>query len=102
MYRPILGVAVALALFPLAALAQSAAPKSPPTPPAATAPSTEASEARAKVRTACAADIQKLCPNIEKGKGGLRNCLQANEKQLTDACKAARAERAAERAKIKG
>ena len=84
------GVALVLALVPGAASAQSAAPQ------------TAASEARVRVRAACAADVQKFCANVERAKGAMRGCLQANETQLSEGCKAARAERAAARAKEKG
>jgi predicted outer membrane protein len=77
------GVALALALLPATAFAQSAAPQS------------AAPEAREKMRTACAADVQKFCADIERAKGAMRGCLQAHEAQLSDGCKAARVERAA-------
>ena len=102
MHRPILAAAVALAVLPLAALAQSTAPKAPAAAPTATAPAADTQEARNKVRTACAADIQKFCANIERARGAMRSCLEAHEKDLAATCKAARAERAAERAKSKG
>jgi len=102
MHRPILAAALALAVLPLAALAQSTAPKAPAAAPTATAPAADTQEARNKVRTACAADIQKFCANIERARGAMRSCLEAHEKDLTATCKAARAERAAERAKSKG
>lgn len=102
MHRPILAAAVALAVVPLGALAQSTAPKAPAAAPAATAPSADAQEGRTRVRTACAADIQKFCANIERAKGAMRSCLEAHENDLTATCKAARAQRAAERAKSKG
>jgi hypothetical protein len=79
--------ALALAVLPLTALAQSA-----------TAP---APEAREKFRAACGADVQKLCADVERGKGAIRSCLDTHEKELSSACKAARAERAAARAKEK-
>jgi hypothetical protein len=82
--------ALALALLPVTAMAQSA-----PTPDVAKA------EARQKVRAACAADVQKFCANIERAKGALRGCIKAHENELSEACKAARAERAALRAKDK-
>jgi hypothetical protein len=81
-----LGAALALALLPVTAMAQSAAPD------------TAKAEARAKVRAACAADVQKLCGNVEGVKGARRECLKANEAKLSEGCKAARAERAALRA----
>jgi hypothetical protein len=68
----------------------------------ATAPAADTQEARNKVRAACAADIQKFCASIERAKGAMRSCLEAHENDLTATCKAARAERAAERAKSKG
>ena len=83
------GFALALAVLPMTALAQSA------TPPKATP------EMREKMRTACAADVQKFCANIDRAKGAMRSCLDAHDKQLSDGCKAARAERAAARAKDK-
>jgi hypothetical protein len=83
------GVALALALLPITALAQSA--------PSQTA----APEAREKMREACAADVQKFCANIERAKGAMRGCLEAHDAQLSAGCKAARTERAAARAKDK-
>lgn len=61
----------------------------------------ERAEARAKVRTACQPDIQRFCANIERAKGAMRACLDANQKDLTTGCNAARTERAAARAKEK-
>ena len=60
-------------------------PRTQDAKPAATAKS----EARENMRTACAADVQKLCPNVERGREAIRACLQANAAQLSDACKAA-------------
>src|SRR5262249_31679883 len=40
------------------------------------------------IRAACGADIQRLCPGVERGRD-IRACLQANAAQLSDACKAA-------------
>jgi len=97
MHRLLLAAAAALALLPLGALAQSTSPQAP-----ASAPSANQQQARTNVRTACAADIQKFCANIERAKGAMRSCLMAHENELTTGCKAARAERAAERAKSKG
>jgi hypothetical protein len=57
-------------------------------------------EARAKVRSACAADADKFCQGVERGKGGgMRACFAAHEAELSAECKAARTERAAMRAK---
>ena len=80
-------LAVALLLYgsSVAVLAQGAAP--------------EVTEARAKVRTACAGDIQKHCANIEKAKGAMRTCLDQHQASLSTECTGARAERAALRSK---
>jgi hypothetical protein len=83
------GIVLALAVLPMAALAQTATPDQ------------AKQEARAKYRAACATDVEKLCANVERAKGALRACLTAHETQLSDACKAARTERAAARAKEK-
>lgn len=80
------GIALALAVLPLTALAQNAAPDK------------AKQEARVKMRAACAADVQKFCANVERAKGAMRICLDAHETQLSDSCKAARVERAAARA----
>jgi hypothetical protein len=45
--------------------------------------------------------VQKFCANIERAKGAMRSRLEAHDAQLSDGCKAARAERAAARAKDK-
>jgi hypothetical protein len=92
MNRTTFGAACLLTLLPVMALAQS------PTP-SMTSP--ERAEARAKVRTACAADIQKFCANVEKVKGAMRACLDQNQTSLSAECSAARAERAAAREKEK-
>lgn len=89
MHMKTIGIALALALLPMTAVAQSAGPQ------------TAAPEAREKVRAACAADVQKFCANIERAKGAMRACLTSHETQLSDNCKAAREERAAARAKEK-
>jgi len=89
MKRHNLAAALVLALFPAAALAQGAA---------ATAPSPERAEARAKVRAACAADVQRFCADVERGKGMMRACLEQHKEELSAGCLAARAERAAARA----
>ena len=92
MSQTTLGAAMFLALLPAVALAQSAPP------PTA---SVERSEARAKVRTSCAADIQKFCASIERAKGAMRACLDQNQTSLSPECSAARAERAAAKEKEK-
>lgn len=89
------GAGLLLLLLPAAALAQSA------TAPAPAAASPEHAAAREKMRAACAADIQKFCTGIERGKGLRRACLVQHQSELSPACQAARAERAALRAKDK-
>jgi hypothetical protein len=90
-----------LPLLPAGALAQTqdqtqTETKAPPTP--------EAKAAWQKLRAACAGDFQKFCSQIERGKGArgaVRACMQAHETELSPACRDARAERAAARAKGK-
>ena len=82
-------IVLALAVLPMTALAQS------------TTPQQSTGEERGKRREACAADVQKFCANVERAKGAMRSCLEAHEKQLSEGCNAARAERAAARAKDK-
>ncbi|HJZ42279.1 MAG TPA: efflux RND transporter periplasmic adaptor subunit [Hyphomicrobiaceae bacterium] len=62
------------------------APEEPGTD-AAKKSSPAVSEGRGKLRTACAADIQKFCAGVERG--GIRECLKANTARLSDGCKAA-------------
>jgi hypothetical protein len=62
-----------------------ASPQKQPPPAAA------ASEGREKIRTACAADVQKFCPSIERNREAIRGCLQAHASELSEACKAASA-----------
>jgi hypothetical protein len=89
MYLKTIATAFALALLPMTAFAQGAAPQTP------------APEAREQMRAACSADVQKFCANIERAKGAMRSCLESHETQLSDGCKAARAERAAARARAR-
>src|SRR3989442_12895102 len=62
-----IGAALLLAILPVAALAQGTAP---PSSAAATSAgrSPALKEARAKMRAACAADVQKFCDSVERGK----------------------------------
>jgi hypothetical protein len=87
--------ALLVLLLPAAALAQPAAS------PAPASDSPERAAAREKMRAACAADREKFCAGIERGKGLMRACLDRHQPQLSPACQAARAERAALRAKEK-
>jgi hypothetical protein len=41
------------------------------------------------VRQACQADIAKLCPDQQPGRGQMRQCLMAHSDQVSDACKSA-------------
>lgn len=70
--------------------------------PEQSAPATAAKDdARAKVRTACAADIQKFCAGVERS--AIRACLQAKASELSADCKAASANgkaREADRRKV--
>jgi hypothetical protein len=51
-----------------------------------------AAPAAGSVREACAADIQKVCPNAAAGPER-RQCIQDNMAKLSDPCKAALAAR---------
>jgi hypothetical protein len=92
---------LALIVLPMAALAQSTTPSTMPPDAPAAATSEAKAQAREKVRAACAADMQKFCANIERAKGAMRTCLETHQQELTDTCKAARAERSALRARDK-
>lgn len=91
------GLALALAVLPVTALAQSAAPSAAQ----GAIPDAVKQEAREKMRAACADDVRKFCADIERARGAMRICLDAHEKQLSASCKAVRLERAAARAKDK-
>jgi hypothetical protein len=90
MRSSILGAAIVFIAISGAALAQEKGG----------AASDSAAEARAKVRAACAADAEKFCAGVERGKGGgMRACFAVHETELSAECKAARTERSALRAK---
>jgi hypothetical protein len=72
--RPIAVLAFSLALPVATAFAQSAAP--------AAAPAVD-------VRTACKADMDKLCAGVERG-DARRACMDTNKDKFSDGCKAAR------------
>jgi multidrug efflux system membrane fusion protein len=59
--------------------------------PAATSAAPAKAPRAGGLREACAADIAKLCPNVERGRSAIRACLQANAAKLSEACKAAAA-----------
>ena len=68
-----------------------AAPESQPgasAPDGVSGAAEKAMQRIATVRAACAADIQKHCAGVARGRD-IRACLQANAAQLSDACKAA-------------
>ena len=48
---------------------------------------TAKADGRAKLRTACADDLQKLCPTADRS--AVRTCLRDNAAKLSEACKAA-------------
>jgi hypothetical protein len=90
MRSSILGAAIVLIVISGAALAQEKGG----------AAADSAAEARAKARAACAADAEKFCAGVERGKGGgMRACFVAHETELSAECKAARTERGALRGK---
>ncbi len=49
----------------------------------------EAQQASAAVRTACAADAQRLCRGMQSGGGRIVACLKQNQDSLSDACRQA-------------
>ena len=42
-----------------------------------------------KLRQACAADFQKLCPDVTPGHGAVAQCVRAHVKELSPDCKSA-------------
>src|ERR1035437_5376316 len=40
-------------------------------------------------RTACAADVQKLCSNVQQGGGRIIACLKQHKEEVSDRCKQA-------------
>jgi hypothetical protein len=70
--------------------AQSA-PSDPPGPSGeARMPSPALKQARAKMRAACASDLQKFCADVERGKGARQACLRSHRKELSPECTSAR------------
>jgi len=102
MRQSALSALLLLTFFSPAALAQNAAAP-PSTAPGM--PSSSLHAARAKMHAACAADVQKFCAGVERGNGGLRECLRSHRAELSSDCVAARASlrslRAAAKAKHK-
>lgn len=44
---------------------------------------------REAMRTACNADADKFCKQLNPGQGGLYHCLKGHEAELSEACKSA-------------
>lgn len=57
------------------------------------APATQAQTSetggRQQVRSACQADIRKLCAGIRPGGGRIQNCFREKQDQVSTGCKAA-------------
>ena len=43
---------------------------------------------QAPAASPCQADVARLCPNVQPGRGAIRACLQQNTDQLSAECKA--------------
>jgi hypothetical protein len=43
----------------------------------------------------CAAEVQKFCATVEKGKGLIHACLESHSSELSEGCKTSMAEHAA-------
>lgn len=56
--------------------------------PAQTAANLTAEQAQA-LRTACSADVKKLCGDVQPGGGRVVQCMQAKKEQTTPPCQAA-------------
>jgi len=57
-------------------------------------------DARVKLKKACAADLEKFCPDVKKGEGR-KACLRSHQQELQPACVDALKERDAEKAEKK-
>jgi hypothetical protein len=57
--------------------------------PAAPAPGMPSREAMSEVRSACATDVQKLCPGVQPGGGRIVACLKEHKDEVSDPCKQA-------------
>ena len=70
---------------------------------AGTAVAQPAPQGRGMVRQACAADIQKFCPDAKPGPGGgMRECIMSHQSSLSDGCKTALAQMRAARMQAQG
>jgi hypothetical protein len=56
-----------------------------PAPPASGSPRQGMSE----LRSACAADAQKLCPGVQPGGGRILQCLKEHKDEVSEGCKQA-------------
>ena len=56
--------------------------------PAQTAATLTAEQAQA-LRTACSADVKKLCGDVQPGGGRVVQCMQSKKEQTTPPCQAA-------------
>jgi curli biogenesis system outer membrane secretion channel CsgG len=93
MTRKSLIVLAMLCLAPLAAFAEEPAP--PTAAPAQASEGSTPSPAKGKRWQACAAELEKFCSTVEKGKGLKRACLESHSAELSEGCKTSLAERAA-------
>ena len=84
-----------LLLFPVMLVAGCEKPNKQQNAPQATHEKLAGGGGHQKVRAACADDIQKYCANADKK----RRCLRENTDKLSDACKAALAERRGRKAR---
>lgn len=85
-----------LCLVPAAALAETAASPAEPQATENSSPTT----GKGKRWQACAAELEKFCSTVEKGKGLKRACLESHSTELSDGCKTSLAQHA-ERTKDK-
>lgn len=88
-------IAAALVFAPCLALAAETAPAATAAPAAAaTAAPADTSGERGQQRwSACAAELQKFCANIERARGAKRTCLKSHAAELSDGCKIRMAEK---------
>lgn len=57
-----------------------------PAPPAPVSPSRQG---MSELRSACAADAQKLCPGVQPGGGRILQCLKEHKDEVSEGCKQA-------------
>jgi hypothetical protein len=94
-----IGAALLFILVPLGVMAQTATPPTTPAPSPGRSPALK--QARAKMRAACATDLQKFCADVERGGGARRKCLRSHQTEISSECKSARRELRVTRAKEK-